>query len=128
MKLLLDTRALVWWMTDDARLSPRARGLVTDPENRVYLSAASAWEIATKQRLGRLLAGLSIFRSLETWLSEAQIEPLPIRFDHAVVAGSYEMKHRDPFDRIIAAQSDLEQMPVVTIDRAFREFPVETLW
>jgi len=128
VRLLLDTHAFVWWTTEYARLSQRAYNAIQDPENLVHLSAAAVWEVATKHRIGKLPQAAGIVGRLTAVLAEARIEPLPISLWHAAVAGAYPMSHRDPFDRIIAAQAEAEGMIIVTNDRAFRDFPVQTLW
>ena len=126
--LLLDTHALLWCLGDDPALSAAARSAVLDPEARILVSAASAWEIATKHRLGRL-DELEIFASrLDQLVLAADYNRLPITFAHAQRAGSYAMAHKDPFDRMLAAQAEIESLTLVTRDRAFEEFPVATLW
>ena len=128
MRLLLDTQALLWWFTDDARLSVGARQAIADSDNVVHLSAASAWEIATKQRIGKL-EGVPDAVSRYAELIEADgFRHLPISHLHALRAGSWDVAHRDPFDRILAAQSALERMLLVSRDPAFALFELETLW
>lgn len=128
MKLLLDTHAFLWWMIADARLSGPVHDLVKDPDNRIFLSAAAAWEIVTKHRLGKLPEAASVIPEFAASLADAGIDPLPVALGHAILAGSYETRHRDPFDRIIAAQAQIEGMTIVTSDSAFRAFPVRTVW
>lgn len=128
MRLLLDTHALLWWFTDDARLSVGARQAIADSDNVVHVSAASAWEIATKQRIGKL-EGVPDAVSRYVELIEADgFRHLPISHLHALRAGSWDVAHRDPFDRILAAQSALERMLLVSRDPAFALFELETLW
>ena len=127
-ELLLDTHALLWCLADDPALSAGARAAVLDPEARILVSAASAWEIATKHRLGRL-DDLGIFASrLDQLVLAADYNRLPITFAHAQRAGSYATAHKDPFDRMLAAQAEIESLTLVTRDPAFEEFPVATLW
>ncbi|WP_420609189.1 type II toxin-antitoxin system VapC family toxin [Candidatus Poriferisodalis sp.] len=127
-ELLLDTHALLWCLGDDPALSAGARAAVLDPEARILVSAASAWEIATKHRLGRL-DDLGIFASrLDQLVLAADYNRLPITFTHAQRAGSYATAHKDPFDRMLAAQAEIESLTLVTRDPAFEEFPVATLW
>lgn len=128
MNLLLDTHTLLWWFTDDERLSPTVRQLIADSGNRVFVSAASAWEIATKQRLGKL-PGVpeAAFRYSELVAADG-FDHLPITHLHSLRAGGYTVAHRDPFDRMLAAQSDLERLPLATQDPAFEAFPIRTLW
>jgi PIN domain nuclease of toxin-antitoxin system len=128
MRLLLDTHALLWWFTDDARLSVGARQAIADSDTVVHVSAASAWEIATKQRIGKL-EGVPDAVSRYAELIEADgFRHLPISHLHALRAGSWDVAHRDPFDRILAAQSALERMLLVSRDPAFALFELETLW
>ncbi|MEW5781229.1 MAG: type II toxin-antitoxin system VapC family toxin [Pseudomonadota bacterium] len=128
MRYLLDTHTLLWWMTDDPRLSSRARELIADERNGILVSAASAWEISTKYRLGKLpIAEAAIPRFNE--LVEADgFEHLPVTYLHALRAGSFRIEHRDPFDRMLAAQSALEAAPLMTCDPVFAAFGVNTVW
>ncbi|MEO7853676.1 MAG: type II toxin-antitoxin system VapC family toxin [Rubrivivax sp.] len=128
MRLLLDTHAFLWWVTNDERLSAAARGAVADADNEVFVSAASAWEIATKQRLGKLDDLPSVGERYGELVSADGFQHLPVDHRHALRAGGYALEHRDPFDRMLAAQSDLERMPLVTRDPAFTLFGTRTLW
>jgi PIN domain nuclease of toxin-antitoxin system len=128
MRLLLDTHALLWWFTNDDRLSPTARNLVGDESNEILVSAASAWEIATKQRLGKL-DDIPQASSRYTELVAADgFVHLPITHLHSLRAGSYAVAHRDPFDRMLAAQSELEKLGLVTRDPAFAQFDTSVIW
>jgi PIN domain nuclease of toxin-antitoxin system len=129
MRLLLDTHALIWALTDPGRLSITAANLIRDVRNIVLVSAASAWEIATKHRLGRLPGAGPLMAAYATHLSILGAEELPIRSAHALRAGSFGIDHRDPFDRILAAQAMLEAARLVTNDAAFAAFPdLEIVW
>lgn len=128
MKLLLDTHALLWWFTDDQRLTANARDVIAEESNEIFVSAASAWEIATKQRIGKLNEvpdATSCFAELV--VSDGFIH-LPVTYLHGLRAGGYDFTHRDPFDRMLAAQSELNSLPLVTCDPAFKAFPCTTLW
>ncbi|MBI2311789.1 MAG: type II toxin-antitoxin system VapC family toxin [Betaproteobacteria bacterium] len=128
MKLLVDTHALLWWLFDDPKLSRRARTAIGNPENSVFCSSASAWEIATKHRLGKLPEAEEAVMHLPALLRAARMEVLPISVEHALAAGSLGGAHKDPFDRMLIAQAQLERMPIVTSDPAFRKFRIEILW
>lgn len=128
MKLLLDTHALLWWWNEDRRLSATAQALIAAPDANIMISAASAWEVATKARLGKLSDLRIAVADFISDIEEEGFEFLPITPAHALRAGSYEVKHADPFDRILAAQGELERMPLVTRDASFSDFPCETAW
>lgn len=129
MNLLLDTHALIWWWLDDPQLSPAARQAIGDDDNAVWVSAASAWEILTKQRRGKL-PGLpaDLVSSYTALLAADGFQPLAISTPHALRAGNHPAEHRDPFDRMLAAQAELEGLTLVTCDTALREFGCATLW
>ena len=128
MRLLLDTHAFLWWVTDDARLGAAARQAVADLDNEVFVSAASSWEIATKQRLGKLADLPQVTERYNELVAADGFRHLMIDHRHALRAGGYALEHRDPFDRMLAAQSELEQMPLVTRDPAFALFGTRTFW
>lgn len=128
MKLLLDTHALLWWFTDDPRLSGQARDAIANQNNSIFASAASAWEIATKQRIGKLEQLPDVVERYHELVTADGFIHLPITSVHALRAGSYSMQHRDPFDRMLAAQSELEMLPLVTLDPAFSAFDCRTFW
>lgn len=128
MRLLLDTHALLWAVTDPAALSDRARALLTDGANTLLVSSASAWEVATKHRLGRLPSAAVLLTSFAEHLQRFQAEELPISIRHALAAGAFPSSHRDPFDRMLAAQALIEDLPLVSRDPVFAEFPIEAIW
>jgi PIN domain nuclease of toxin-antitoxin system len=125
-KLLLDTHALLWWATSDRALSQKVRRLMQDEATSVVVSAASAWEISTKVRLGRLTWVAQT--SLEAYCAEQRFDVLPMTFAHAERAGSWTQDHGDPFDRMLAAQSEIEGLPLATNDRKISAFGIETIW
>jgi PIN domain nuclease of toxin-antitoxin system len=128
MTLLVDTHALLWFLLDDDRLSPPALNAIRDRGNRVMVSATSAFEIATKHRIGKL--GIPGFEPgvLPRVLERAQFETLPITLAHALVAGSLTDDHRDPFDRMLLAQCRVEGFPLVTRDPIFARAGVPVVW
>lgn len=128
MRLLLDTHALLWWLLDDAQLSPVARTAIGNQSHAVFVSAASPWELATKHRLGKLgEAGEAVDRYRELVAADG-FSHLPITHLHSLKAGQYAAAHSDPFDRVLAAQTELEGLVLVTRDPAFRLFGSRTLW
>ena len=128
MRLLLDTHALLWWFTDDPRLSAKARDLIGDLDNEILVSAASAWEIATKHRLGKLQEASEAVSRFDELVAADGFTHLPISHLHGLRAGAYRAPHRDPFDRMLAAQAELESLPLITLDPAFEQFEIATLW
>jgi PIN domain nuclease of toxin-antitoxin system len=128
VRFLLDTHALLWWWTDDERLPESARSLISDRANEVLVSAASAWEIATKQRLGKLDLVPEVTTRFSELVAADGFDHLPVTHLHGLRAGSFDCAHRDPFDRMLAAQSMLEVMPLMTRDPAFGQFDVRTVW
>lgn len=126
--LLLDTHALLWWLFDDPRLSDKARKNIAAPEHKVWVSAASAWEIATKTRLGKLPEAGDVTEKLPNYLRQSRFLEMPVTVAHSLKAGGLPGPHRDPFDRMLIAQSFLSGFPVVTMDRIFRDYGVNTLW
>jgi len=128
MRVLLDTHALLWWFTDDARLSRAARQVIADEANAILVSAASAWEISTKHRLGKLNEAADAVNRFDELVAADGFDHLPITHFHSLKAGDYPVEHRDPFDRMLAAQSALERVPLVTCDPAFELFGTETIW
>jgi PIN domain nuclease of toxin-antitoxin system len=119
MKILLDTHALVWWVFNEPKLCPIARQEISNFQNRIYVSSASAWEIATKYRLGKMPEAQELLENYMTILEQGQFQELPITNDHALKAGSLTIEHRDPFDRMLMAQAELEKMAIITYDSAF---------
>jgi PIN domain nuclease of toxin-antitoxin system len=128
VRFLLDTHALLWWFTDDPRLSPAVREAIQDTDNEVFVSAASAWEISTKQRLGKLSELPDVTTRFAELVAADGFTHLAVDSLHSLRAGGYDAAHRDPFDRMLAAQSELESLPLVTRDPAFVHFGTETFW
>ena len=128
MRLLLDTHALLWWMAGDAALSTPAQVAIGDEDNAVFVSAASAWEIATKSRLGKLPGVAAFIADFEQHLARQAFADLPITLRHGRVAGTLPGPHRDPFDRMLIAQALLEDMVLVSNERPFDDYGVTRLW
>jgi PIN domain nuclease of toxin-antitoxin system len=128
VRLLLDTHALIWWLAGDARLSPAARSAIEDEANEVFVSAASAWEIATKHRLGKLPAAGPLAVDFAREVRAQGFTPLPITLEHGQVAGALASEHRDPFDRMLAAQAREEKLGLVSIETLFDALDVVRIW
>ncbi|MGQ9553151.1 MAG: type II toxin-antitoxin system VapC family toxin [Anaerolineae bacterium] len=128
MRLLLDTHALLWALMEPEKLSAQARALIEEPANTLLVSAASAWEIANKHRLGRLPEAEAVVRGFRRHLAVLQVIELPISIEHALLAGSLPGEHRDPFNRMLAAQALIEGVPLLTIDPIFTTFRVPVTW
>jgi PIN domain nuclease of toxin-antitoxin system len=128
MRLLLDTHALVWWWTDDRRLPAAARAAIADPGNTVHASAVSAWEITTKNRIGKWPEVEKIIAEYTALLRRSRFTPLAVSTDHAHLAGSLAGAHRDPFDRMLIAQSRLEDMKLLSADAVFAAHGVSVIW
>lgn len=119
MNFLLDTHALLWALGDPARLGERARAVLRDPQQSLLVSAASAWEIATKQRLGKLPGTEGVTAGYAHSLRRLGARSAPVADEHALLAGSLGWAHRDPFDRMLAAQALTESWTLVTRDPVF---------
>lgn len=124
--LLLDTHALIWWATADKALSKKVKRLIQDDRTEVYVSAATAWELATKVRLGKLEWRSP--ESLASYVMGQRFKLLSVTFAHGERAGSWPQEHGDPFDRMLAAQSKLEAIPLATNDPKIEVFGVRTIW
>ncbi|MXZ67414.1 MAG: type II toxin-antitoxin system VapC family toxin [Acidimicrobiia bacterium] len=128
MRLLLDTHALLWWWTNNPGLSALAHNSIADGTSEVFVSAASAWEIATLRRLGRLDHAPDAIQRFHELVTADEFHHLAITYTHCLRAGSYTAEHRDPFDRMLAAQSEMESLTLVTKDPAFGQFGTTVIW
>jgi PIN domain nuclease of toxin-antitoxin system len=128
LRVLLDTHALLWWLADDPGLTRAAERIIADTRNTVVVSAASAWEIATKVRLGKLPTAANLISDFGNQLRREGFELLAISAEHAVRAGLLPGPHKDPFDRMLLAQSQAENLPLITNERAFAAYGVRCLW
>lgn len=128
MRLLLDTHALIWALDDPAKLSAQAQAALEDGGNEVLVSAASAWEVATKYRRGKLPNAAALAHDFDRVVLGAAFTPLPISTRHGQLAGALVGEHRDPFDRILAAQAISEPAWLVSLDPAMDEFGIQRLW
>lgn len=128
MHLLLDTHAFLWWIAGDAGLSLPARHAIDDTSNAIFVSAASAWEIATKVRIGKLPGAVAIVADLAAVLASQGFIGLPTSFMHGQAAGSLPGPHKDPFDRMLIAQAMLDGMALVSNKTHFDAYGVRRLW
>lgn len=127
MRVLLDTQVWLWMLAAPERLSEPARALVIATDNELLLSAASAWEIAIKYALGKLRLPEAPGDLIPRLMTRTGITPLPIHHRHALHVASLPTRHRDPFDRLLIAQAQIEQLPILTADRSFALYEVELL-
>ena len=128
MRCLLDTHTLIWWMSGDSNLSSTARTIIKDRNNVSLVSAVSAWEIATKVRLGKLPGAADLIQDFVEDLTRERIEILDVTAHHAIRAGLLPGPHKDPFDRMLIAQALAENIPIVSNDRALDGYGVNRLW
>lgn len=128
MRILLDTHTLLWWVYTNPRLSRVARAAIDDDANDVFVSAASAWEIATKYRIGKLSDARLVAEDMPGTLADEGFGELAISVRHAQRAGDLVGHHNDPFDRMLIAQAMIENMVLVSNERTFDTYGVKRLW
>lgn len=128
MTLLLDTHAFLWWCADDPALPRVARTAIADPANDCLVSAASAWEIAIKASIGKLALEGQVRRFVPEQMAANGFAPLPVSVTHAARVAQLPFHHRDPFDRLLAAQALEERVAIVSGDPIFRKYGVRRIW
>jgi PIN domain nuclease of toxin-antitoxin system len=128
MDVLLDTHALLWWLSDDPALTHRARKVIAEKKNIILVSAASAWEIATKVRLGKLPSAANLAAHFAEIIEQEAFQSLAISASHAIRAGLLPGLHKDPFDRMLIAQAQEENMPIVSNETIFDSYGVRRIW
>jgi len=128
VRLLLDTHVLLWWFLGDPSLSAAARSAIGDTDNETLVSAASAWEIATKYRLGKLPRAAFLSGNFAGLVAAEGFDELPITIEHGQLAGSLPGIHKDPFDRILIAQAIAADMTIVSNEELFGAYGVARLW
>ena len=126
MKLLLDTHAFIWWDSDPTRLSPAALAALRDPANEVWLSVTSVWEMVVKAQLGKLTLRLPLADIVAQQANGLQI--LTTTLAHALAVEGLPPIHKDPFDRMLIAQANVERADLVSVDTLVRQYPVRVLW
>ncbi len=127
MKVLLDTHALVWWLEAKENLSRKAKETIEDSETVVFVSAASGWELAIKTQIGKFKSA-ELVRGLEREIEKEGFIELRISLEHALLAGSFDSPHKDPFDRLLIAQAQVEKIPIVSNEKAFDRFAIHRVW
>ncbi|MFM7394120.1 MAG: type II toxin-antitoxin system VapC family toxin [Cyanobium sp.] len=125
---LLDSHVLLWWWFEPARLSEAARSLISDSSIPVQVSAATVWELSLKHHQGKLPEMAGAMTDLPSLLQADGFQPLPISLAHGRRAGAYRQPHRDPFDRMLAAQAELDGLVLITADPLLSTFPCQILW
>jgi len=128
VRLLLDTHAFLWWLADDPKLPEAARIAIADPTHEVYVSAASAWEITTKFRLGKLPGAGALAADVHRRVLAEHFLPLAISVEHAQRAGALPIEHRDPFDRMLIAQAQADDLQLVSNEKLFERCGVRRIW
>jgi PIN domain nuclease of toxin-antitoxin system len=128
MRLLLDTHTLLWWLAENSSLPASARRAIAHKSNTVMVSAASAWEISTKVRLGRLDAAADLVGDFAAYLTNERFEGLPVSIEHGIRAGSLPGSHKDPFDRMLIAQAQAESLTIVSNESIFDGYGVRRIW
>ena len=123
MNFLLDTHILLWFLENDSKLSNQVRKVITNPENLIFVSAISAWEISIKQSLGKLIAP----SNLEEALRFSRLEVLEMKLVHGIKVADLPMYHKDPFDRMLIAQALVERLSIITVDGKFKFYDVPLL-
>lgn len=128
MKVLLDSHTFFWWTTDSPKLSRTARGLIDEDSTDVLISSVVAWEISSKVRSGKWREAEPLADAFFATIKHYGFLPLSLTLEHAHRAGTFTVAHRDPFDRMLAAQSLIESASLITIDPVFSEFGIEIVW
>lgn len=128
MRLLLDTHAFLWFAEGNARLSARASALITDPQNDKLVSMASAYEMAVKISIGKLMLAEPCAAFIRRVVQQNSFTLLPITLDHVSGLSTLPVHHRDPFDRLLAAQAQVEQVPIVSVDPILDAYGITRLW
>ena len=128
MRALLDTHTFLWWIDDSDELSHDARQIIENSENTILVSAAVGWEIAIKTGLGRLEIAEDPERFIPEQIARNSFGVMPIQMSHALHTHDLPDHHRDPFDRLLVSQSQMEGLPIITRDMVFKKYEVETFW
>jgi PIN domain nuclease of toxin-antitoxin system len=127
MTILLDTHTLIWWLEGSKNLSKKALTILSNPKETIFVSAAVAWEIAIKVNLGKIESFFPV-TDIPTEIETEGFRELSIAMDHAIRAGSLPLHHRDPFDRLLVAQSQILDAPILSADRVFDTYKIIRIW
>ncbi len=128
MNVLLDTHAFLWWVVDDPQLSNTAKAIIADQSNAIYVSVISAWEIIIKERIGKLILPEPPETYIPSRLASNQFISLNVQIQHVLQIAALPDHHRDPFDRLLIAQSQVENIPLLTVDHQIRQYSVNVIW
>lgn len=128
MRALLDTHALLWWLSDNPKLTKPAARVIADTRNTVIVSAASAWEIATKVRLGKLPTAVDLVADFVGQMDREGFQLLAVSVEYAIRGGLLPGLHKDPFDRMLIAQAQAEHLPIISNETAFDAYGVRRVW
>jgi PIN domain nuclease of toxin-antitoxin system len=128
MRAILDTHVILWWVTNNPQLSQAVRDIIADSENTLYLSVASSWEIIIKFKTGKLPLPELPTQFIQSCLSVNRFENMAIDLPHVLQINTLPDHHKDPFDRILIAQAQVENIPILTVDRLIVQYPVQTIW
>ncbi|AWY21028.1 hypothetical protein B0182_05210 [Moraxella bovis] len=127
-RYLLDTHTLLWYYTEPEKLSRTAIDILTNDDNQIYVSSASVWKMATKHRKGKLGKAQKILENFEELMIDADFKPLSVNWRHAKLSGEYALKHSDPFDRMLSAQAQIENLTLISCDNEIMAFPIDVIW
>ena len=125
---LLDTHVLMWWLFDDPNLSSKAKKAIMSADSRIYVSSVSGWEISIKYHLGKLPHVGPLVKELPLYLRRERFEVLPITLEHSLAAGGLEIKHKDPFDRMLIAQARVDNLTLISNDKILKKYHNPLLW
>jgi PIN domain nuclease of toxin-antitoxin system len=128
MRAILDTHVILWWVTNNPQLSQAVRDIIADSENTLYLSVASSWEIIIKFKTGKLPLPELPTQFIQSCLRVNRFENMAIDLPHVLQINTLPDHHKDPFDRILIAQAQVENIPILTVDRLIVQYPVQTIW
>ncbi len=128
VRYLLDTHTLIWAITDHPNLSEQARSIIINPKNEIFVSPVSAWEIAIKYQIGKLPDAKHLIDNLSRYIKKSQFDILPIQLSHSLAIAELPLHHKDPFDRMLIAQCQIESLCLISKDEVFERYDVRCCW